>query len=73
MRGGRRSREHVCPMSGAHDQQEKQKPELAKLRAELADLKASIPAHSIKPSLMLRIEELEEQVERIERQAQNRK
>lgn len=59
-------------MSGADDQQEKQKPELAKLRAELADLKARIPAHSIKPSLMLRIEELEEQIERIERQVHSK-
>ena len=58
-------------MSSGNDRQEEQEGELAKLRAELANLKASIPAHSIKPSLMLEIEELEERIQLIERQAQN--
>ena len=59
-------------MSGGDDGREKQERELAKLRAELADLKASIPAHSPKVSMMLRIEELEEQIERLERQVQGK-
>jgi hypothetical protein len=59
-------------MSRGDDEQENPERELAKLRAELVHLKASIPAHSMKVSLMLRIEELEEEIERIERQAQSK-
>ena len=59
-------------MSGGDDEQEKQERQLTKLRAELADLKASIPAHSMKVSMLLRIEELEEEIERIERQVQSK-
>lgn len=55
-------------MSSGDDDQEEQERELAKLRAELASLEASFPAYSIKPSLMLKIEDIEEQIERIERQ-----
>jgi predicted patatin/cPLA2 family phospholipase len=36
-------------------------------RAELEELENALPAHSVKPSHMLRIEELEDQVSSLER------
>jgi len=55
-------------MDSAENQQEEQQDELSKLRAELAELKGSIPVHSMKPSMMQRIEDLEEQIERLQQQ-----
>lgn len=55
-------------MHSADNQQEEQERELSKLRAELAELKGSIPVHSMKPSMMQRIEELQEQIEQLQRQ-----
>jgi len=40
---------------------------LASVRAELEELEKALPAHSVKPSHMLRIEELEEEVDSLER------
>lgn len=40
--------------------------ELAKLKDELAERNASIPAHSIRPHQLIEIEELEERIEEIE-------
>ncbi len=47
------------------------KGHLAALIQELKSLKQNLPAHSLKPSLLIRIEELEEQIESIQRQDLN--
>lgn len=39
---------------------------LSVLQGKLADLKARWPAHSLKPSLIMELEELEEEIELIE-------
>ena len=36
------------------------------LTEELENLKRSLPAHSLKPALLIRIEELEEQIEALQ-------
>jgi hypothetical protein len=41
---------------------------IAKLTEELENLKRSLPAHSVKPAMLLRIEELEEEIESLKRQ-----
>ena len=41
---------------------------IAKLTEELENLKRSLPAHSVKPTMLLRIEELEEEIEALKRQ-----
>jgi hypothetical protein len=41
---------------------------IAKLTEELENLKCSLPAHSVKPAMLLRIEELEEEIESLKRQ-----
>ena len=41
---------------------------VAKLTEELENLKRSLPAHSVKPTMLLRIEELEEEIEALKRQ-----
>ena len=58
-------------MDSADNQQEEEEGELSKLRAELAELKGSIPVHSMKPSMMQRIEDLEEQIERLQQQTRS--
>ena len=35
---------------------------IATLREELENLKRSLPAHSLKPAMLIRIEELEEEI-----------
>ncbi len=39
---------------------------LAELILELETLKQSLPAHSLKPAMLIRIEELEEQIESLQ-------
>lgn len=39
---------------------------LAELQRKLADLKARWPAHSLKPSLIMELEALEEEIEKME-------
>ena len=41
---------------------------IAKLTEELENLKRSLPAHSVKPTMLLRIEELEEEIKSLKRQ-----
>ncbi len=41
--------------------------ELARLRAELAERRASLPAHSIRPHQLLVLEELEERIAELAR------
>lgn len=40
---------------------------LRKLRAELEERKSSIPIHSIRPHQLIEIEELEEEIEELEK------
>ena len=40
---------------------------LQRLRAELEERKSSIPIHSIRPHQLIEIEELEEEIEELER------
>jgi len=39
-----------------------------KLEEEIADLKARWPAHSVKPSMLQKLEELEEELEKAKRE-----
>lgn len=48
-------------------QRRRQEAELARLRAEVEERRASLPAHSIRPHQLLRIEELEERIEELAR------
>jgi chromosome segregation ATPase len=41
---------------------------IAALIEELDNLKRSLPAHSIKPAMLIRIEELEEEIESLKRE-----
>lgn len=41
---------------------------IAALTEELENLKRSLPAHSLKPAMLIRIEELEEEIELLKRQ-----
>ena len=42
---------------------------IAALSGELENLKRSLPAHSLKPAMLIRIEELEEEIENLKREA----
>ena len=44
---------------------------IAVLTRELEALKRSLPAHSVKPAMLIRIEELEEELETLERETSN--
>jgi hypothetical protein len=46
---------------------EEQRQRIAALTEELENLKRSLPAHSLKPPMLIRIEELEEQIEALQR------
>ena len=41
---------------------------IAALTSELENLKRSLPAHSLKPAMLIRIEELEEEIENLKRE-----
>ena len=41
--------------------------EIRRLREELADAKAALPAHTVRPNQWMRIEELEERIAELER------
>ncbi|GAB4252373.1 MAG: hypothetical protein Kow00129_13260 [Thermoleophilia bacterium] len=43
---------------------------LAARRRELNDLRAALPAHSVRPHQLIEIEELEEEIERLEAELQ---
>ena len=45
---------------------EEQSRSVAALAEELENLKRSLPAHSLQPTLLIRIEELEEQIEALQ-------
>ena len=44
-------------------------PRIAALKQAIAELAASLPAHSIPPSMLIRLEELEEELARLQREA----
>ena len=56
-------------MSG--DDRKSLEERLQKLRAELKERESSIPAHSIRPHQLIEIEELEEEIEELEKQLQH--
>lgn len=39
--------------------------QIRRLEEQIADLKARLPAHSVKPAMLLELEELEEALERL--------
>ncbi len=47
---------------------EEQSRRIAALTEELENLTRSLPAHSLKPAMLIRIEELEEQIEALQRE-----
>ena len=53
-------------MSADKDRQKQLERELAELRRELQELEASLPKHSVKPAQMMRIEDLEDAIEKKE-------
>jgi hypothetical protein len=44
-------------------------PRIRALKQQIAELESSLPAHSIPPSMLIRLEELEEELERLQREA----
>jgi hypothetical protein len=47
-------------------EEEKRETRIQKLEQEIADLKARWPKHSVPPAMLMRLEELEEELERLE-------
>lgn len=45
---------------------------LAELERELEQIKAQLPRHSIKPATLARMDELEEEIERLKQEAENK-
>ena len=41
--------------------------QLRRLEAELADLRARMPAHSVRPNMVMRLEELEEEIAQLKK------
>jgi hypothetical protein len=39
--------------------------QLSQLEAQLASLKARLPAHSVRPAMMIELEELEDEIDRL--------
>ena len=54
---------HTTPHSARAREPLEREERIAKLTEELENLKRNLPAHSIKPAMLLRIEELEEEIE----------
>ena len=46
-------------------EEEKRETRIQELEREIADLKARWPKHSVPPAMLLRLEELEEELERL--------
>ena len=49
------------------EQRKELEEKLRRLRAELEERKASVPIHSIRPHQLIEIEELEEEIEELEK------
>ncbi|WP_347488345.1 histidine kinase [Desulfoscipio sp. XC116] len=41
---------------------------IKELKEQIADLKKRFPAHSLKPSMVIQLEELEEELDRLQRE-----
>ncbi|WP_207744512.1 histidine kinase [Desulfallas sp. Bu1-1] len=54
------------PGKGAGDVDEREK-RIRELEEIIADLKRRLPAHSVKPAMINRLEELEEELERLKK------
>ena len=48
---------------------DKERRGIAEIEAELEDLKGRLPAHSVRPHMMLRLEELEDELEAAKKRA----
>ncbi len=59
---------HTTPHPAREREPLEREERIAKLTEELENLKRSLPAHSVKPAMLLRIEELEEEIESLKRQ-----
>ena len=59
---------HITPHPARKTEHLEREQRIAKLTEELENLKRSLPAHSVKPAMLLRIEELEEEIEALKRQ-----
>lgn len=59
---------HTTPRPAREREHLEREQRIAKLMEELENLKRSLPAHSVKPAMLLRIEELEEAIEALKRQ-----
>jgi hypothetical protein len=46
---------------------------MAEVKQRLSDLQARLPAHSIPPTMMMEMESLEEELERLQRQLEKRR
>jgi len=45
---------------------------IAELELKLADLNARMPAHSIPPAMLIQVEDIEDELERLRREAEKR-
>jgi hypothetical protein len=43
-------------------------PRIEEIERELAQLRSQLPAHSVKPEMIIKIEELEEELERLKKE-----
>ena len=59
---------HTTPHPIMREEHAEREQHIAKLMEELENLRRSLPAHSVKPTMLLRIEELEEELELLKRQ-----
>jgi hypothetical protein len=59
---------YIPPLPARKREHLEREQRIAKLTEELENLKRSLPAHSVKPTMLLRIEELEEEIEVLKRQ-----
>jgi hypothetical protein len=60
---------HAAPLPTEEGEHAKRDQRIAQLTEELQNLKRSRPAHSLKPAMLIRIEELEEEIEELKREA----
>lgn len=45
------------------------KKKIKEIEEEIADLRSRLPAHSVKPNMITRLEELEEELERLKEES----
>lgn len=59
---------HPAPCLTEEREHTEREQRIARLTEELETLKRSQPAHSLKPAMLIRIEELEEEIENLKRE-----